>query len=127
VEKTCKLAREKNKTQNGEFFLSEQSALSDIFLGIQLQKSIAFLFLSSSLFRGFPFVRRGQRWLHYEGRDVQYSRRDISDGGKCIPFNVTWSARKLTPYETYYIARFSILLVFLPSTSNLFKIVLTHL
>lgn len=73
---------------NGELLLSEQSALSDIFPEIQSQKSITFFFLSSSLFRGLSFVRRGQRRLHHEGRDVQYSRRNISDGGKCIPFNV---------------------------------------
>lgn len=42
----------------------------------------------SSLFRGLSFVRRGQWRLHHEGRDVQYSRRDISDGRKYISFKL---------------------------------------
>jgi len=33
-------------------------------------------------FRGFPFVRRRQRWFHNPRRDVQHRRRYISDGGE---------------------------------------------
>lgn len=36
------------------------------------------------IFRGVSAVRRGQRWFHHEGGDVQYRRCDVRDGGRYI-------------------------------------------
>lgn len=58
--------------------------------------------------RGLSFVWRGQWRLHHKGRDVQYSRRDISDGCKCILFKLLVNPRRSFRNVKRFVALFLI-------------------